>query len=135
MTINSPTDFITASQTAGWHFYAAVAPPTESAPASYRVQTLDDLSYGPLHRHPCVLVFGNEDQGLPPSLVRMLDHKITISAPVPELVRRTGLDSLNVSVAAALLMEGFLRKPTGEHLELVKRLTDSPKLHPDRLGR
>ncbi|KAJ8604275.1 hypothetical protein MRB53_041873 [Persea americana] len=62
----------------------------------------------PLAKGPCVLVLGNEDEGLPPWLVRAASDRLTIDsrADLPE-----DFDSLNVSVAAGLLSETFMRAP------------------------
>ncbi|KAI4148299.1 MAG: hypothetical protein LQ340_005147 [Diploschistes diacapsis] len=95
----------------GWEVYAAVAPPDLDNP-----QTKQDRRYlfatqlsKPLLGSPCLLLLGEEGAGLRRDLVQKADHLISIGGP-----RRgqAGLDSLNVSVAAALLCEAFLRKPS-----------------------
>jgi len=110
MTIQSdPKDFMTTSKANGWQFYATVAPSHSfAAPA-----TLGSLSTSPLAEKPCVLMLGNEEEGLPNWLVGAANKRITITghSGVSEAAE---LDSLNVSVAAALFIERFLTKPTGE---------------------
>ncbi|OYP38835.1 TrmH family RNA methyltransferase [Rhodopirellula sp. MGV] len=60
--------------------------------------------------YPCVLVMGNEGQGLPPAVQRACSHRVRISMRPTEQGAPL-LDSLNVSVAAAILMHD-LTKPS-----------------------
>ena len=60
----------------------------------------------PLRDSPCILVLGSEERGLFRDIKARVDQFVIIEG------RRTdvaGVDSLNVSVAAGLLCEGFLR--------------------------
>ncbi|MCD0461472.1 TrmH family RNA methyltransferase, partial [Roseiconus lacunae] len=57
---------------------------------------------------PCVLVMGNEGNGLPLAVQRNCRHRIRI-AMRPTIVGAPLLDSLNVSVAAAILMHDLTR--------------------------
>ena len=100
--------FIKESQVLGWHFVAAVAPEslgryqqpsknndsTQAIPASHNLVAA-----------PTVLMLGNEGTGLRPQLERMADSRVSIEDAVG---KHDGLDSLNVSVAAALLMRDLL---------------------------
>ncbi|MCC9602363.1 RNA methyltransferase [Stieleria sp. JC731] len=60
-------------------------------------------------RPPCVLVLGNEGDGLPVDVQHACSHRVRISMR-PTHQGQPLLDSLNVSVAAAILMHG-LSKP------------------------
>ncbi|KXL44174.1 hypothetical protein M433DRAFT_155196 [Acidomyces richmondensis BFW] len=116
-----PANFVSESAKAGWHVYAAVAPPVPNGalavniPASQvgkRTTTASVQRNSPLVRHPCLLMLGAEGEGLRANLVSKADRLLSIEAEgrskdVPDV----GVDSLNVGVAAGLLMEAFLRKP------------------------
>lgn len=101
----NPVTFMQKSQENGWDFYATVAP-EQSGRGPLKLST---LQHSPLARKPCVLVFGNEDAGLPKYLVKGANHRITIDGQ-SVAAKEAGIDSLNVSVAAALLIERFLRQ-------------------------
>lgn len=105
--MTEPMDFLKASKNNGWRFYATVAP--DSAGSKPRL-TLHGLTKSPLHDAPCVLILGNEDDGLQKWLIKAANHNITITAQ-SSAAKSAQLDSLNVSVAGALFMEKFLRKP------------------------
>ena len=66
----------------------------------------------PIYKHPCILMLGSEGDGLRRTILKKADFKLSIQG------RRGGLkslvDSLNVSVAAGLLCEAFLRSPSKE---------------------
>jgi len=109
--VDDPEHFISESQANGWKFYAAV-PPTQSADPIM----LADMLTSPLTKDPCVLILGNEEKGLLPWLTRLADHTIAIQGYSPEAVD-AGLDSLNVSAAATMLCERFLRRPTARDIE------------------
>ena len=53
-------------------------------------------------------MMGGEENGLGRYLRRHASHAVTIAAACPR--DEVGVDSLNVSVAAALLCDAFLRK-------------------------
>ena len=59
--------------------------------------------------HPCLLVLGGEGEGLRWNIQSKADLKIGIEGM---RAGHVGVDSLNVSVAAGLLCDAFLRKPT-----------------------
>lgn len=110
--VGNESAFITQSRAAGWKFYSAVAPSASSKDARIKTLSLEDLEISPLIEHPCVIVLGNEDLGLPPAFVRSTDFGISIRGRTRES-EKAGVDSLNVSIAAALLVERFVRRPTG----------------------
>ncbi|MCJ1385662.1 hypothetical protein MMC17_008785 [Xylographa soralifera] len=122
ISIRTPAAFVDASRAAGWKFYAAVAPTDQPGASAdslgaekespvppvphYKLPTLAALC--PTRAHPCVLMLGGEGEGLRWALRRKADATVSI-----ETSRRAGgVDSLNVSVAAGLLCEAFLRAPS-----------------------
>ncbi|KAL2001730.1 hypothetical protein VTN02DRAFT_1342 [Thermoascus thermophilus] len=118
---NNTVEFVRRSQENGWRFYAADAPQpgaetlSPSDPASS-----DAPGFHLLRQAPTVIMLGSEGTGLSPPLRAQADAVVGI----PSARRVQGasvdlglesdparVDSLNVSVAAALLMEMFLRHP------------------------
>ncbi|MCJ1251612.1 hypothetical protein MMC30_008847 [Trapelia coarctata] len=66
----------------------------------------------PLLAHPTVLMLGSEGEGLRWNLEKKADATVSIEGGWRLLGDMGGkVDSLNVSVAAGLLVEGFLRRP------------------------
>jgi 21S rRNA (GM2251-2'-O)-methyltransferase len=110
VTVRQTGTFMSSSQERGWKFYAAVAPPahlkdaTAAQQAAHKHFTTTTLN-GPLIDHPCVLMLGNEGTGLKRDLQRQADYSLSIEGKRSE---PGGVDSLNVSVAAALLCDAFL---------------------------
>ncbi|MCJ1391250.1 hypothetical protein MMC18_004113 [Xylographa bjoerkii] len=127
ISIHTPAAFVDASRAAGWKFYAAVAPTDQvgtDKPGAEKESTAPPVPHYdlpalaalcPTRTHPCVLMLGGEGEGLRWALRRKADASVSIGASW----RAGGVDSLNVSVAAGLLCEAFLRAP-GE-VEVVKR--------------
>lgn len=108
----------------GWKFYAAVAPPasinsssthppTSSRTSNAKYISTDKLRY-PLAKQPCVLMIGGEGEGLRWNLRKKADEEIGVEGKSD---RKESVDSLNVSVAAGVLCEAFLR---GDSLEGLK---------------
>lgn len=110
--VDQPTKFIDSCQQNGWKFYAAVSPnSSDSEHAAGRPFFLTSTMGNPLQTHPCILILGSEGEGLRWNIQKKADYSLGIEA------QRTGngdLDSLNVSVAAALLCQAFLKKPTAD---------------------
>lgn len=115
-----PLDFISASQYQGWHFVSAVAPlaPGDGARKVQRHAFLHDLPTNPVATKPTVLVLGNEDQGLPLAFAKKTDQRVSIRGPKKGAVE-AGLDSLNVGIAGAVLVDWLLtqRKGAGKVVE------------------
>ncbi|GAD95606.1 hypothetical protein PVAR5_4252 [Paecilomyces variotii No. 5] len=113
--VNNAVDFIKRSRENGWRFYAADAPGPGTAMSSNVLA--DGSGAGTLLRQaPSVLMLGSEGTGLSPHVKAHADSFVGIPGA------RLGLegdltadparvDSLNVSVAAALLIEMFMRTP------------------------
>ncbi|KAI1473970.1 hypothetical protein F4774DRAFT_402470 [Daldinia eschscholtzii] len=102
--INSILDFLTKSREAGWAVYAAVAP--TNRPKEGKNITLDKLdTYDPLSSEPTILIVGSEGEGLDKKTRRMADFEISI----PNHSGSIMVDSLNASVATAILCSAFLK--------------------------
>ncbi|KAL8804703.1 MAG: hypothetical protein Q9182_002395 [Xanthomendoza sp. 2 TL-2023] len=102
--VNQPASFIDECQENGWKVYAAVSPSsTDRVRATgrpyYSTANLSD----PTQKHPCILILGSEGDGLRWNIQKKADYEVGIEA------QRSDLDSLNVSVASALLSDAFLR--------------------------
>ncbi|KAL4941220.1 Alpha/beta knot methyltransferase [Aspergillus oleicola] len=128
-------DFIQRSQANGWRFYAADAlspgatyvdsasihnnPPTAttSAPGEGGREGEQDHEY-PINHAPSVIMLGHEGTGLSMHIKSQADAVVSI--PGARLAPGMGVssdparvDSLNVSVAAALLIQMFMGGPLG----------------------
>ncbi|KAK3111753.1 hypothetical protein LTR53_012675 [Teratosphaeriaceae sp. CCFEE 6253] len=116
LAIPKPSAFVTESRKAGWKIYAAVAPVEDgSRDAGKQATTASVAAHGPLRTEPVVLMLGAEGEGLRFNLVRQADHLLSIeTARQGDVGADVGVDSLNVSVAAGVLMEAFLRRASGE---------------------
>ncbi|TQV93936.1 hypothetical protein V2A60_003909 [Cordyceps javanica] len=106
--VDSPADFLDKSRSAGWTAYAAVAPPEEKLARMHggKFVSIDDVEQrNPLLDTPCILVLGNEGHGLPRQVKVAADYELSIPRVMPD----SCIDSLNVSVAGALLMHAFVK--------------------------
>lgn len=123
--VQNEVDFIKRSQANGWRFYAADVPKTGATylepgallpPGSAAAtEGHPDALIG---QSPSVIMMGYEGSGLSNHIKSRADFIVSI--PGARLLPGVGaasdparVDSLNVSVAAALLMETFLRVPLG----------------------
>ncbi|KAL2862857.1 Alpha/beta knot methyltransferase [Aspergillus lucknowensis] len=125
--VKNEVDFIQRSRANGWRFYAADAPssaPTYIDHASLHGNKTTATSDGEhsqdglIGHSPSVIMMGSEGSGLSHHIRSHADFVVSI--PGARLGSGLGVasdparvDSLNVSVAAALLMETFLRVPLG----------------------
>ncbi|KAF2768549.1 alpha/beta knot, partial [Teratosphaeria nubilosa] len=113
LAVPKPSQFIFDSAKAGWKVYAAVAPDdkSETKPGAKRTSSERVGADGPLGRHPCILMLGAEGEGLRANLVNKADYLLSIGrGSSGKEVVDVGVDSLNVGVAAGVLMDAFLRK-------------------------
>jgi len=62
-----------------------------------------------VRKHPCILVLGSEGEGLRWDIQKKASFDVGIEG---QRIGQGTVDSLNVSVAAGLLCEAFLRKPS-----------------------
>ncbi|KAJ0163754.1 rRNA methyltransferase 1, mitochondrial [Colletotrichum tanaceti] len=103
--VEDPVAFLDASQKAGWTSYAAVAPTAGLRKDNRQWTPASVEDSKPLAKEPSILILGNEGSGLPYDIRKKATREITI----PRLVTSSSVDSLNVSVATALLCNSFLR--------------------------
>ncbi|KAG9244218.1 RNA methyltransferas-like protein [Calycina marina] len=112
-TVNKPAGFIANSKLAGWKVYAAVAPGGDGPPGPPSTAT-DNLN-DPLAEDPCILMLGNEGEGL--------RYNLKTKADVNLMIRGGGtsnnVDSLNVSVATGILCDAFLRTPKTKKISVI----------------
>lgn len=103
--IENELDFIKRSKGNGWKFFAAAASTSKSTLKRNNDGSVPQDSFESLKSHPCVLMLGNEGSGLRTFLQKEADGSVAIESPhgAGKLI-----DSLNVSVAAALLTQRFL---------------------------
>ncbi|KAL8694024.1 MAG: hypothetical protein Q9218_001262 [Villophora microphyllina] len=107
--VDQPSDFIDVCHKNGWKFYAAVSPSSSDSGKVVGRPYYSTATLGtPTKDRPCVLILGSEGEGLRWNIQKKADYLVGIEAA------RTGygdLDSLNVSVAAGLLCDAFLKRP------------------------
>ncbi|KAK5937619.1 hypothetical protein PMZ80_010239 [Knufia obscura] len=106
--VDDEREFMKQSQDNGWLFFAAVSESSASTLRKAKDKLLDEeedtQASKVLKYRPAVLMMGNEGEGLRPHMQKQADRTVSISgAGADKLV-----DSLNVSVAAALLAQRFL---------------------------
>ncbi|PQE26799.1 hypothetical protein CJF31_00003500 [Rutstroemia sp. NJR-2017a BVV2] len=117
LSVKQPWKFIDDSKAAGWKVYAAVAPEglkTDPLANSSSAETLytEDLE-NPLSESPCILMLGGEGEGLHRGLRSRADVELSIKKR-----KQAGkLDSLNVSVAAGILCDAFMRQTATKSVE------------------
>ena len=118
LTVSNEQGFIQQSKENGWRFYAADAP----GPGSNLLDDLSDAdppggnSRNSLTQSPSVIMMGSESSGLSRHIKSHADAVVSIpgarfSGGMGVESDPARVDSLNVSVASALLMEMFLRVP------------------------
>ncbi|KAK7558088.1 RNA methyltransferase [Phyllosticta citricarpa] len=139
--VNNPYNFLRDSGNNGWRIYAAEAPPPPEDNLSFNEdqnhKAIDQRNTSPLvnfrrpsskavfhnHRplanHPVILMMGGEHAGIDARLAARVHYYVGIRG-VHAL--NVGVDSLNVSVASALIMMEFLKRR--------EKLTPPNKLKP-----
>lgn len=100
--VNKPVDFIEKSQQNGWVFISSSVAPSRK---NRNLLDLDHLSLLLLET-PCILVFGSEGSGIRTNILTRSDYTVSLQANRVDL--DDSVDSLNVSVAAGLLLQKFL---------------------------
>ncbi|KAL8970688.1 MAG: hypothetical protein Q9183_001398 [Haloplaca sp. 2 TL-2023] len=107
--VGQPGEFIDICQKNGWKFYAAVSPSaSDSGKGSGRRYYSTTTLGSPTQKHPCILILGSEGEGLRWNTQKKANYLVGIE---PVLAEYGDVDSLNVSVAAALLCDAFLKRP------------------------
>jgi predicted rRNA methylase len=103
--VKRDVEFVRKSQENGWRFHGAVAAEADDSSANSRnAQDHEHHASSALSRAPTVLILGSEAEGIRPRIARHLDQTISIETGA----LHPGIDSLNVSVAASILIREFL---------------------------
>ena len=111
VSVNHPNAFVNNCKENGWKLYAAVAQPSRNSASRIPCHLVSELG-SPLSNHPAILMLGGEGQGLRKRLHDKADAEVTIEGHKQRLQQNKFImDSLNVSVAAAILITVFLRQP------------------------
>ncbi|OJD34066.1 rna family [Diplodia corticola] len=130
LSVANPLSFLTRSGLNGWRVYAADAPPPPrdnfNVTSDYAARALDPPNtsplvsfirpttlavlrdHSPLLEHPTILMLGGESAGFRRSIRDKANYLVGVRGTRGLDI---GVDSLNVSVAAALIMLELLRKP------------------------
>ena len=123
LSVSHPENFVDESQKNGWNFYASVAPGENAKINKRRPYYSTSNLECPATVHPTVLMLGGEGEGLRDNLRKRADYVIGIEG---QRIGQGGVDSLNVSVAAGILCEAFLRKPSGRKTLLQSTMASEP---------
>ena len=107
VSVSKPANFIDRCKSNGWKIFAAAAPTPDKRTGLGNYLSISDLG-GCIRNQPCLLILGGEGEGLQWNVRRKADFDVGINGP---RIGQSNVDSLNVSVAAGLLCEAFLRKP------------------------
>ncbi|KIW61631.1 hypothetical protein PV05_01730 [Exophiala xenobiotica] len=106
--VRSEGEFIKSSRENGWKFFAADASEAAGDWNSHNTRKFNKVGplkpEGALLKYPCVLVLGNEETGVRSFMHNLVDGVVGIPNARPDV---GDIDSLNVSVAAALLIQKF----------------------------
>ena len=121
LSVDQPGKFIDTCQGSGWKICAAVSPGSGKLSGSGGYIPSSKFKT-PVRDHPCLLLLGGEGEGLRWNIQSKADLKIGIEGM---RAGQVGVDSLNVSVAAGLLCEAFLRKPVISENSAVGSFIDS----------
>jgi 21S rRNA (GM2251-2'-O)-methyltransferase len=113
LTVENPDIFLSRSRACGWQVLAAMPPPDSTLPP-IRGRTKSSLQPTsiPLYataRKPLILMLGGESKGIERHLIKHVNAFLTIR-PYAD-TSAVGLDSLNVSVASALILSKVMRRP------------------------
>ncbi|KAK3360159.1 Alpha/beta knot methyltransferase [Lasiosphaeria hispida] len=105
--VDSVERFLDESRASGWAVYAAVPPPPAGKKQSRPHLDMREVEEtDPLAEKPCILLMGSEGEGLSRTVRKRADFDLNI----PNVLGTSEtIDSLNVSVAAGLLCNAFLR--------------------------
>ena len=120
LSLQFPSKFIFNCLRSSWRVYAAVPPPAiiPSSETGKYLTHASVASRSPLQDHACILMLGAEGEGLRGNLKTRADYFVSIeqgerASMAGGLLPGIGVDSMNVSSAAGVLVESFMRKPQG----------------------
>lgn len=127
LSVKEPPDFIRVARLNGWKIYVAM--PSQSW-ESWKRESCTNHSLGrPILDHPCVLMIGGEGEGVARPLQRQADMAVNVNGA---RMGQGGVDSLNASVATAILCDAFLRedisRPLPEEIATGEAGGDDPTL-------
>nr|POE56408.1 rrna methyltransferase 1, mitochondrial [Quercus suber] len=134
LSLPKPANFVAEAGKAGWKIYAAVAPSSgligDRAPPTIRRVTTSTLG-NPLERKPVLLMLGAEGEGLRANLTNKAGYWLSIEQSKsqqsgPKEAVDVGVESLNVGVAAGVLMERFLKPAAAATKETFIPVNPSP---------
>jgi 21S rRNA (GM2251-2'-O)-methyltransferase len=130
MSVTDTNAFLADSRASGWRVLAAM-PPDSTLGHIPSLQIPTSLTSGVQQenlaaQHPMIVLLGGEAKGISPWLTKHVDLRVSIDRHVDTSV--VGVDSLNVSVAAALVCAEVTRRPPEEE---IARLVEKPKMSPD----
>jgi tRNA G18 (ribose-2'-O)-methylase SpoU len=112
--VKNEREFIKLSRRNGWKFFAADAQETVDVKMRRSLQQGSQTPLeveGALLQHPSVLILGNEETGIRDFMRTMVDGVASIPNARPHVGE---IDSLNVSVASALLTQRFFTSSLAE---------------------
>jgi len=124
--VNKPSGFVVNSKNAGWKIFAAVAPAKKHDPAMPISMSTDQLD-DPLSEDPCVLMLGSEGEGLRWNLRSKADADLYIEGSH----QSRNVDSLNVSVAAGILCNSFLKRSKPKQRIPIRQEQDEDTVVPE----
>lgn len=107
VTVAQTRQFLDTCKDNNWNVFASDA--AAKRPGSRVKHFTAPLSRTPLTDRPCILIIGSEGQGLYRDVQSAAANIISIKG---QREGEAGVDSLNVAVAAGILCQSFLRKPS-----------------------
>lgn len=113
LSVSGPASFIHKSAEAGWKIHAAVAPEVRPGQKQVKASSEDVSRASPLAADPVILMLGAEGEGLRENLRNKAHVDVSIPRPLAESPGAVdvGVDSMNVGVAAGVLIDAFMRQP------------------------
>ncbi|KKY25073.1 putative rna family [Phaeomoniella chlamydospora] len=122
LTAGNPVEFIKKSKVHGWKVFAGVSPSSHSMRHKSDKDFISPASA--LASRPCILVVGGEGEGVSWQILQHIDGHVGIA----QAPRNDGLnivESLNVSVATALMAQQFLDNSTRPRPNTMRELDSS----------
>lgn len=113
LSVSGPASFIHKSAEAGWKIYAAIAPEMRRGQKQIKTTSEAVSHESPLLSEPVILMLGAEGEGLRENLRNKAHVDVSVARPQNDLPGAVdvGVDSMNVGVAAGVLIDAFMRRP------------------------
>lgn len=99
-------DFLSSSRNNGWKVYTTISPLAKEAESS-NYRHLSDIDESVLRSYPSILVLGNEGAGVRHQAAQHTNYYIGIQPGNSHVLHQ--LDSLNVSVATGVALNGMMQ--------------------------